>query len=95
VSSAKGSYDTERNQVIQMAAKVAVLDRVLSLYGPETKEARVKFRASMEDAIRRLWPQEKMCGQTLLRIFKWVTRSILRSMPFRQPMTRSRNSRFG
>lgn len=42
-----------------MAAKVAVLDRVLSLFGPETKEARVKFRASMEDAIRRLWPQEK------------------------------------
>ena len=30
VSSAKGSYDTERSEVIQMAAKVAFLDRVLT-----------------------------------------------------------------
>lgn len=35
VSSAKGSYDTERSEVIQMAAKVAFLDRVLAIYGPE------------------------------------------------------------
>src|SRR5678815_739395 len=34
VSSAKSSYDTERNEVIQMAAKIAFLDRVLSTYGP-------------------------------------------------------------
>src|SRR5499427_10927472 len=40
VSSAKGSYDTERSEVIQMAAKVAFLDRVLSVYGPEASEAR-------------------------------------------------------
>ena len=31
VSSAKGSYDTERSEVIQMAAKVAFLNRVLVL----------------------------------------------------------------
>ena len=29
VSSAKGAYDTERNEVIQMAAKITFLDRVL------------------------------------------------------------------
>src|SRR5678815_4982782 len=34
VSSAKSSYDTERNEVIQMAAKIAFLDRVLAVYGP-------------------------------------------------------------
>src|SRR5438874_9120476 len=33
VSSAKGAYDTKRSEVIQMAAKVAFLDRVLGLYG--------------------------------------------------------------
>ena len=42
VSSAKGSYDTERSEVIQMAAKVAFLDRVLSVYGPEAVEARAQ-----------------------------------------------------
>src|SRR5215471_16949280 len=40
VSSAKGSYDTERSEVIQMAAKVAFLDRVLATYGPQVAEAR-------------------------------------------------------
>jgi hypothetical protein len=31
ISSAKGSFDTARSQVMQMAAKVALLDRVLKL----------------------------------------------------------------
>ena len=43
VSSAKGSYDTERSEVIQMAAKVAFLDRVLAIYGPEAAEAHTAF----------------------------------------------------
>ena len=38
VSSAKGSYDTERSEVIQMAAKIAFLDRVLAVYGPDAAE---------------------------------------------------------
>ncbi len=59
VSSAKGTYDTERSQVIQMAAKVAFLDRVLELYGPDTKEARVLLRVAVEDAVRRVWPERK------------------------------------
>ena len=43
VSSAKSSYDTERSEVIQMAAKVAFLDRVLATYGPEAADARGRF----------------------------------------------------
>jgi hypothetical protein len=46
VSAAKGTYDAERNQVIQIAARAAFLDRVLALYGPEAAEARARFRAS-------------------------------------------------
>ncbi|HVM50218.1 MAG TPA: hypothetical protein VMU04_19475 [Candidatus Acidoferrum sp.] len=56
VSSAKGTYDTERGEVIQMAAKIAFLDRVLSVYGPETAEARAQFRAVVADGVRRMWP---------------------------------------
>jgi hypothetical protein len=58
VSSAKGSYDTERSEVIQMAAKVAFLDRVLSIYGPEAVEARAPFHEAVEKAVRQIWPEE-------------------------------------
>src|SRR5438093_4405780 len=56
VSSAKGAYDTERSEVIQMAAKVAFLDRVLTLYGPEAADARGEFRSGVVDAVRHIWP---------------------------------------
>jgi hypothetical protein len=59
VSSAKGTYDTARSEVIQMAGKVAFLDRVLALYGPETADARAEFR----DAVRRTWAEGSSPGQ--------------------------------
>src|SRR5213596_4124818 len=49
ISSAKGSFDTARSQVMQMAAKVALLDRVLRLYGPETTDARHALRDAIAD----------------------------------------------
>ena len=58
VSSAKGSYDTERNEVIQMAAKITFLDRVLAAYGPEAAGIRTLVRGSVEEGIRQLWPAE-------------------------------------
>ena len=58
VSSAKGSYDTERNEVIQMAAKITFLDRVLAAYGPEAAGIRTLVRGSVEEGIRQLWPGE-------------------------------------
>jgi hypothetical protein len=59
VSSAKGSYDADRTQVIQMAAKVSYVDRLLALYGPESMDARKQFHVAIEDAIRRVWPKDK------------------------------------
>ena len=44
VSSAKGAYDTERSEVIQMAAKVTFLGRVLAAYGPEAAGVRAQLR---------------------------------------------------
>src|SRR5438094_10594809 len=58
VSSAKGSYDTERNEVIQMAAKVAFLDRLLAIYGPEAADARARLRDTVAEAVQRMWPGE-------------------------------------
>jgi hypothetical protein len=56
VSSAKSSFDTARSEVIQMSAKIALLDRVLVLYGPQTLEARRALRDSVAEAVRRTWP---------------------------------------
>src|SRR5215468_8579586 len=58
VSSAKGSYDTERSEVIQMAAKVAFVDRVLTVYGPEAAEARDRFHDAVKEAVQQMWPKE-------------------------------------
>ena len=41
-----------------MAAKVTFLDRVLAAYGSEAAEARALFREAVEDAIRRMWPDQ-------------------------------------
>src|SRR6266478_4963574 len=49
VASTKGSYDNARNEVIQMAAKVVFLDRVLTGYGPETAETRALLREAVEE----------------------------------------------
>src|SRR5438876_3290037 len=58
VSSAKGSYDTERSEVIQMAAKVTFLGRVLAAYGPEAAGVRAQLRETMEEGIGQMWPAE-------------------------------------
>ena len=58
VSSAKGSYDTERSEVIQMAAKVTFLGRVLADYGPEAAGVRARLRETVEEAIQQMWPGE-------------------------------------
>lgn len=59
VSSAKGTYDTARSEVIQMAAKVAFLDRVLTVYGPEAAQAQKELRDAVADAVRRIWPTDQ------------------------------------
>lgn len=58
VSSAKGTYDTQRTEVILMASKVAFLDRALTTYGPEAAGVRADFRTSVGEAFRRMWPAE-------------------------------------
>src|SRR5690348_16317064 len=59
ISSAKTSFDTTRSEVIQMAAKVALLNRVLVLYGPETAEARRALRDAIAEGVRRTWPDRR------------------------------------
>lgn len=66
VSSAKGTYDSSRNEVIQMAAKVAYLDRSLALYGPETDAVRGLLRDNITEGVRFIWQgkQESLANFT-------------------------------
>src|SRR5262245_9908843 len=57
IASAKGSYDAQSNEITQLAANVALLDRILAYYGPETKDARDSLRRSVARAIDQMWPQ--------------------------------------
>jgi len=58
-NSAKGSYDTQRNEITQLSANILLLDRVLAHYGPETKEARDVLRDAVVSNLDRTWPQER------------------------------------
>jgi hypothetical protein len=63
VASTKGAYDTQKNEVTQMAAKIVFLDRVLANYGSETAETRDLLRRSVGSAINRMWPDRKVAAQ--------------------------------
>lgn len=58
IASAKGSFDTQGNEVKQSAANVALLDRVLAQYGPETQEARQVLRRATETWLNLIWPED-------------------------------------
>jgi hypothetical protein len=56
VASTKGAYDTEKNEVIQLAAKVVWLDQLFANYGPEATPCRTLLRGAVQSAILRIWP---------------------------------------
>jgi hypothetical protein len=56
VSSAKSSYDTRNNEIVQMSASLIALDRALAHYGPDTKDVRSLIRNTLAAAIERYWP---------------------------------------
>jgi hypothetical protein len=66
VSSAKGSFDTQRTAVLQMAGKAAFLDRVLAHYGPDAAEARRALRQALETSVAQMWPAD--AGQAPLLV---------------------------
>lgn len=59
VAAAKSSYDTEKSEVIQMAAKIAFLDRLLANYGAESADTRALLRRMVQASIGRMWPDGK------------------------------------
>ena len=54
ISSAKNSYDTLSNEIIETSSKVIMLDRVLTNYGQDTKEARNLLRNIVANVLARI-----------------------------------------
>ena len=57
ITSAKNTYDIQRNEVRQIAAKLVLLDNQLKRYGPEALQARDLQRQAMAPMIDRIWGQ--------------------------------------
>lgn len=57
ISSAKDTYEDEKHETTDIIAKTAFLDRLLSAYGPETKDARAALRRAVEGMLIRYWPE--------------------------------------
>lgn len=55
ITSAKNTYDTQRNEVRQIAAKMVLLDNQLKRYGPEALPARELQRRAVEPIVDRIW----------------------------------------
>ena len=59
VSSAKTSFDSMNNGIVQGSAKLILLDRALARYGPETISAREQLKRAIAGGIEKVWPLEK------------------------------------
>lgn len=69
VSSAKSSFDTISNGIVQGSAKFILLDRTLARYGPETKPVREELKRVLAAGIEMVWPTEKT-GVSALTAFE-------------------------
>src|SRR5262245_36121100 len=59
IASAKNAYDIQRNELTQISASIIVLDRLMSNYGPETKEVRDLLRRSVVRTLDQMWPEDR------------------------------------
>lgn len=57
VSSSKNSYDTTRGNILQMAAKLSTLDRLLAACGPDAEGIREQLRVTVADGVQRMWSE--------------------------------------
>jgi len=61
VGSAKSFYDTQNAEIAQLAGNYVLLDRMLSQYGPDAKDARSALRTVLDHQIS---AQEKLLGSS-------------------------------
>ena len=60
IASAYASYDRQRTELLEMSAKIVLLDHILAHYGPETKEARELLHKVVISALAQMWGESGM-----------------------------------
>ncbi|MGB7292452.1 MAG: hypothetical protein WBD99_09800 [Thermodesulfobacteriota bacterium] len=58
IAAAQGSFRDEQSDITELSANIIFLDRVLSHYGPETRECRDLLRSAVVDTLSQMWPDE-------------------------------------
>ena len=66
VNSANQSFGAERQQINALAAKIATLTRVLTVYGAEAAGARGELRRTIESTVAQAWPSRGIRGNLQL-----------------------------
>jgi hypothetical protein len=69
VASAKGSYDAQSTELTDISSRIILLDRVLSHYGPETKEVRDMLRSFVSQSLDQVWAKNRTASS------QWQPRS--------------------
>jgi hypothetical protein len=59
VASATSSYNTQRSNVIELSARVALLDRLLAHYGPQAADARASLKSAAQASLAQIWPNDR------------------------------------
>lgn len=57
VAQAAGSYNTQRSELLDVASKTVLLDRILAHYGPSANAPRATLRIVLQGTIESIWPQ--------------------------------------
>jgi hypothetical protein len=68
VASATGSYNAQRSEVQDASSRIILLDHLLAHYGPPAEPARRALRATIQQTLVRIWPQEDAPGDTTQRL---------------------------
>jgi hypothetical protein len=58
VATTKGTYDAQSAAVKEIASNIALLDRILARYGPETKEVRQLASKVVKGLLAQMWPED-------------------------------------
>jgi len=58
IASAQGSFGARNSDLTQISANIILLDRVLALYGPETKNTRDRLRRSVTLVLQQMWHEK-------------------------------------
>jgi hypothetical protein len=64
ITSAKNTYDTQRNEIRQITVKMVLVDNQLKRYGPEARTARELQRQAASEMIDRIWGERAVNSPT-------------------------------